>query len=202
MNRNFILFLIFILCANIVGCTPFQQSRSQPTHQPFKWEFSWKGDGFNSPIRNALARILDSGEIVTVAPLVTGINTSFSKDFMAASGADIESWRKMIRSELIVMAEQELQGKFPNVHNLKTIDRFTIEKVLNELKFSYILSEDNRMELDKILGVSHIVAIEFSRSPFYDPLYGNLILDVITARLIDVQTGGVLATQMMKRKHS
>jgi len=139
---------------------------------------------------------------MVVAPIVVSIETTFSAQTFASQGVDMNQWKKAVGKELFAMAESELLRTVGNYSNFKVVDRHTIERVLADLKFSMAISNDERLTVGKMLGATHLVMCELLRAPSSqsDVMWtGKKITDTITARLIDVPTGEVIATQIMTK---
>lgn len=162
------------------------------------WKYSWNGS--RSPINDALVRLIEaSKDEITVAPLVTSVETTFSAYAFSRQGVDIDQWRTGIRSELLTLAETELFRTVGKYDNFKVVDRTTINEVLADLKLSMAISNDQRLTVGRTLGATHLVICEFIRSPNPNPWANRKIVYTITARLIDVPTGRVLASQVMTK---
>ena len=75
-------------------------------------------------------------------------------------------------------------GQDPNFY---IVDRQQVEKILKELEFgvSGIVSPEARNELGKVLGVTHLFVLSFSRFNNYDTQ---------SRRLIEVETGRVISS--------
>lgn len=139
-----------------------------------------------SPVLSKLDEILKTtNETVPIVPIVTSVNTVYT------SGYDVKEWKKIINSQLIGTCEQDILKHLGHHKNLKIIDRSTIETVFGELHFSMAISSETRLKLDKFLGVKYIIAIEYNRAQ-----EGRRALDTSSSRLIDIETGVVLASEM------
>ncbi len=162
------------------------------------WQYSWNTP--KSPINTALVQLLESTDKqITVAPIVTSVETTFSAYTFAQQGVDQQQWKSAIRSELLTMAESELFRTVGQYKNFKVVDRTTIDRVMADLKLSMAVSNDERLNVGKTLGATHLVFCELMRTPNPNPWNGRKIVDTITARLIDVPTGTVLASQIMTK---
>lgn len=92
------------------------------------WMFSWTTP--ISPIHQALQDLLESSsQEVVVAVYVTSIGTAFSPLLYTQAGIDINQWKLIERSELLALAETELQRTVGKYKNFKVIDRTTRDKV-------------------------------------------------------------------------
>jgi len=142
-----------------------------------------------------------SKDTVVLAPIVTSVRSTYSRQSLASIGADKDEWEELIRNESISAMEHEIlkhQGEFTN---LKVVDRHTIEKLIRELEVSLMFSSDDRVQLGKMTGATHIVACEFFRTFQINSMRKYVNYDTYNFRLIDIQTGEVLATQSMTRKY-
>lgn len=143
----------------------------------------------NVTIASRLSELINSTSgIISVAPFVTSVNTSFT-------GFDVESWKVMIATELTGKVEEQLQKKFNGISNFRVVDRMAIKNVLGELFFSTAISSESLLKLDRQLGVKYLIAIDFRRYPQESFWLGTKYADHVTMRLIEVETGAVLITE-------
>lgn len=110
----------------------------------------------------------------------------------------LAEWKKSVGIQLIGLAESTYINIFRKQKNFTIIDRHQTDKVLNEMQFQHsnLVSEEYRKKIGKLLGATHIVTVNLTRSISSGPRYE----DVITRRLIEVESGKILAAFTIKRK--
>ena len=149
---------------------------------------SWTGR--NSPVSEALTRLLTIGKPVSVAVLCEVSTTSSAEQFEKA-GLDFDRWKESERARLITTAEQDLLEGYGREKEFHLVDRSKIDKVLAEQRFSIsgAISNAIQLKLGEMLGATHLVLLESTTT------FGKHATDDLNIRLIDVQTGSVLASQ-------
>jgi len=150
------------------------------------------GFGDVSPDVYALQRILWEDKKVSLAILTGEIHNLAGLD----EPSQLEQWKKAAGSYLLAKAENYNLNVFKLEKNFFLVDRERVEEVLGELKFgiSGVVSEELRAKLGEILGATHLLVLEFTR---YRKAGGGQE-DVYIRRLIEVETGRVLANVMIK----
>ena len=155
----------------------------------FSVERSWEGK--DSPVRAGVSRLLKDKRQVSVA-LVGSANMTYSDEEIWLRGIDRERWTKNVLKEFLARAEGNLLESFGRYPNFRVVDRVTTDKIFGEMLLSTAgaLSSDVRLQLGKLAGASHMIDTLVLGSP---GRWGRI--DVVTYRLIDIQTGDVLAAQ-------
>lgn len=151
------------------------------------------GFGDVPPDGYALQRILWEDKKVSLAVLTGEIHNLTGLD-----EPQLEQWKKATRSYLLAESENYYLNAFKLDKNFFLVDRERMEEVLGELKFgiSGVVSEELRAKLGEILGATHLLVIEFTR---YRKAGGGQE-DVYIRRLIEVETGRVLANVIIKER--
>ena len=82
--------------------------------------------------------------------------------------------------------------------NFRIVDRAMTEKVFEELKFSLsgALSSDVRLQLGKMTGANELLIFQLTRYSNPQGTGQNGLSDRVTLRLISVETGELLASQL------
>jgi hypothetical protein len=155
----------------------------------FKVERSW--DGKISPIGKEVSRLLATGDRVSLA-IVVDIETSISAELFRAGGADIEEWRKGTRSTVTGDFEAEYLKRYGDKKNFQLVDRSTLDKITDEwlLTAKSNVTEETRLKIGALTGATHLIFVHHFRSRTGPGRFA----DTRTTRLIDAQTGQVLAT--------
>jgi len=104
----------------------------------------------------------------------------------------LEKWKKSVGTEIVGYAESTYINFFRTQKNFIVIDRHQTDKILNEIQFqnSGLVSDEQRNQIGKLLGATHIVTVNFTRNISTDAKPN----DVITRRLVEVESGKILAT--------
>jgi len=133
---------------------------------------------------DAIRKALWSGNKVGMCILVGEVINS-----KIVSDRTLDQWKKATKSKLIADMEQAYLKSFAQAPNFIVIDRYKLEDVLKELEFSQtgMISEDMRNKLGRTLGATHLLVIEYS----------VIDMHTYTYRIIEVQTGRVLASVIM-----
>lgn len=172
--------IIFLIVAGafLSGCATFSStSRS--------WE------GVRSPASETLRQLDQSGKEIKVAILVS-VGSSFSPEYFAERGYDINTWKQSIQAELISANESDINKS--SFKNIKVVDRFRVNAILEEqkLQLSGAVSPNAVVHVGELSGATHIVYNEFLRTAAKQ--YGRFN-DRITTRIIDVRNGEVISSQ-------
>ena len=151
-------------------------------------------------MRLAIARLDVLSQPVRIA-IVGYPFSSYSDSEFAKHGFDKQSWKDTIVQEATGNIEAAIQGQ--GYRFIRVIDRLRITRTLEEqsLSFTGAISEDEATKAGKLCGATHILYWTLSRSPAgskFVPFAGvvPMMEDLITQRLIDAETGEVLATQV------
>jgi len=125
---------------------------------------------------------------VTVAVISGEVNYSLA----GAGSEQVNEWKLSVKRILIDDAERALLLRFSNIENFRLVDRSIINKVLEEYKFneSGLVSDEMRIKLGKMYGVTHILKSDLSRSTFSKQSYE----DIINFKLINLETGIIEAS--------
>jgi hypothetical protein len=104
----------------------------------------------------------------------------------------LEKWKKSVGTEIVGYAESTYVNFFRTQKNFTIIDRYQTDKILNEIQFqnSGLVSDEQRKKIGNLLGATHIVTVNFTRNI----ATGSKRNDLMTRRLIEVESGKILAT--------
>lgn len=135
----------------------------------------------------ALLEMVYKGQDVRLAALPGEIQNMYNVDPEL-----LEKWKKSVGTEIVGYAESTYINFFRTQKNFIVIDRHQTDKVLNEIQFqnSGLVSDEQRKQIGKLLGATHIVTVNFTRNIST----GARPNDVMTRRLVEVESGKILAT--------
>jgi len=138
-----------------------------------------------------MMKILSEGKQVRLAIVVGQIQNLVSEDAMK-----LAQWKEAMKSNTLSSTESTYQEAFRLEKNFTIVDRTKVEILLQEMKFgmSGMVSEELRNELGHALAATHILFIEICRFP----ASGKYYKDVETRRLIEVESGKVLASAVFE----
>ena len=104
---------------------------------------------------------------------------------------------------LLNAAESMSLGSFSEYPNFKLVDRSSLEKAFEELKFqiSGAISDDSAKRLGMMAGASHICTINFTQYRETFSSGATTYEERTLYRLIDVERGSVIAVQSFTAKH-
>ena len=153
-------------------------------------------------INTAISEILVSSGTVHMAPLFTSASVILPYPCDTATSIDTylhedksrfekqkDDIRTVLMNNYLISIEQQFLSKFGKYKTFRIIDRSTIEAVLGEMKFSMAISNDERVQIGKLLGVNYLLLCDATYND------GEKSLG---SRLVDVQTGQVLASNYQK----
>jgi membrane-associated protease RseP (regulator of RpoE activity) len=142
-------------------------------------------EGFPIPIK--LIDLVEDSKVV-----IAVIAGDVENNIPATSNFDKEEWKNSIRRNITSDVERAIISISSIDDNIKLVDRTAINKILDEYKFnsSGFVSEEMRVKLGKMYGVTHIIVCEFSR--FRSGRGG--FQDITNRKLINIQTGIVEAS--------
>jgi hypothetical protein len=128
-----------------------------------------------------LRKKIIEGKPVRLAIIVGGVSTAY---------ASPPGWNKAVETKLLTETENFYIRSFMGEKNFEIVDRAAISNISNELNFqqSHYVSDEFRIKLGKVLGVTDLLILRFSR----------FRQDTIYRKLIDVKTGKVLASIAIK----
>ena len=111
----------------------------------------------------------------------------------------LDVWKESIYKSLLGAFESSVLSGLGNNENFSMIDRNTGIKIKEEFEFgqSELLTEEMRKVIGNMKGATHLGMIEYSRSSAGKGYYS----DEITTRLIDIETGRILAVDNQKNKY-
>lgn len=117
-------------------------------------------------------------------------------DLTSRNEFELRQWEKFVENQLISWVEKRYLTRYRNSENFAIVDRNKLDKILNEHKLSMIglMSAESRTKLGQLLGVTHLLVIDTSRTLQRK----DIILDLTTARLIEIRTGEVIHTTLTR----
>lgn len=100
-------------------------------------------------------------------------------------------WESSIRNEILSFHEGQLLSAYGTSENFSIVDRSRLKEILDEFRFSQLglVSDKLMAKIGEMTGATHILDISFSRYPGRLKGYD----DVTSARLIEIESGKVLA---------
>jgi hypothetical protein len=161
-------------------------------HSPVTHSWTTKA----SPVAAALREVAKS----TTAPVAVAIygeaRTPVSDKQLIKLGFDPERWENSLRNEEQTRIEQSYLEQMRPYKNFHLVDRMTVSKLFEEIKFSMTgaLSPAIRVKIGEMSGATHLILFEVTRYPT-DEHNRGIIRQTTTVRLIHLETGEVLASQ-------
>jgi membrane-associated protease RseP (regulator of RpoE activity) len=140
------------------------------------------------PTQLKIQRLVYEGKKVTVAVIVSEVKNSYlnvPKD-----------WADSIRNNLQSDHEGGLLSAFGKNENFSIVDRSRLKQILDEYQFNQLgfVSDKLRAKIGEMTGATHILDISFSR---FQSQYNDSD-DILNARLIEIESGKVLAVDQIK----
>ena len=152
----------------------------------------------NSPAVVRLDNLSSRGKTVNLA-VVASVETVYSPSEYRARGLEVNQWKRTIVEDLLARNEHALFAKLSHYPGFRIVDRNVTEKILQEMHFetSGSVPEALRLRLGQMLGANYILFSHCSRN---SKRSGSMFHeDTITTRLIETETGAVLASQSSTR---
>ena len=143
--------------------------------------------------------ILDSlarGEKVSLAVIVGKVSNAIP----LPRRIKLDEWKTGIASQLESGVESTYVQCREVYDNFSLVDRNRIRKVLDELDFQTTdyVSDATRIEIGELTGATDLLIVEFSRFPW--SYRGRL--DIISKKLIDIETGEILTSASVSQYYS
>ncbi len=137
----------------------------------------------------ALSEIVFQDQPVRLAIVIGQIENRESKSLKPAA---LDQWKTAIKSEILAEAESLFRQANSGDKYFSVVDTRKTEMIIKEVGAppAGFVSDEFRSKLKK-LGATHLLIIDFSRSPASKPFK---ISDVTTRRLIEVDSGKTLDT--------
>lgn len=135
----------------------------------------------------SIIKILAKNNKVSLAIVIGEVKNTFPN-------ASAE-WADSIRNVLQSQQEGFYLSAFGNNNNFSIVDRMQLIQILYEFQFNQVgfISDKLRMKIGEMTGATHILDISYAR------VRGryNSYKDVINTRLIEIESGTVLAVDQM-----
>jgi membrane-associated protease RseP (regulator of RpoE activity) len=135
-----------------------------------------------------IRKLLLEDNKVAIAIIVREVKNSFPNVAM--------DWANSIRNNLQTREESGLLSAFGKNANFSVVDRSRLKQILDEFQFSQmgLVSDKLRAKIGEMTGATHIQDISFSRFQGRTPKDKD---DVYNARLIEIESGKVLAADQI-----
>ncbi len=135
---------------------------------------------------DVISRLVYIGDNVSVAFVIDDMRCPI------CTGFNVKEWKEGVKTDLLSKTESAYLSVHKGNKNFRIVDRNKIERLLAEMNFQMTgaVSPEQVKQIGKMSGASHIGFISFSRmgSP-------NSPQDLVVVRLLDVETGDVIASQ-------
>jgi len=146
------------------------------------------------PVSVAITRMLiDEEKKVNLAVIMGEIN-----NVTIRNQHSLKQWKKVVKADQMGTMENVLLVTFGLYRNFMLVDRQKVDEILKEqvLGQTGAISEDTRNKLGQLFGATHLLITSFSRSP---RRIGRE--DILKNRLIEIETGEVLASEIHRYKY-
>ncbi len=140
-----------------------------------------------------LDSLLVENKKITIAIIVSDVkNATLDK-----SSGTYDAWVDSIRSGMQSNIESNLLNAFGNDKSFSIVDRNRLKQILDEYRLSQVglISDKLRVQIGEMTGATHLLDATLSRFS-HDRGYE----DVESKRLIDIETGNVLAVDTENRE--
>lgn len=150
--------------------------------------------GADSPIEEEISRLLSASTSRIDLAVVGAVDTVIDAQSFRAEGGDLTKWREIYSFDLVSRQEERLRKRIPAKNGFSVVARGkALNAVMRELARSASLnfSDEMRISIGRLKLATHLVYVYGFRNR--EP--NGKVVDTITARLLDVNTGDILATQ-------
>ncbi len=155
-------------------------------------EVSYRTGAFNvTSYTDKLTRFCISGETVNLGILVSSVD-NLTVNLEESSEQQIAIWKKSIARGVASQEESILVSNLGIFESFSLVDRFRIEAILDEQQFYLTGLVADTIRIGELLGATHILDISLARYP--NDVNGFGYIDSITLRLIDIETGELIAS--------
>lgn len=140
------------------------------------------------PTEIKISKLLDENKKVTIAVVVSEAKNSYQNV--------PKDWSDSIRNNLQSDHESGLLSGFGEDEKFSVVDRSRLKQILDEFQFNQLgfVSDKLRAKIGEMTGATHILDISFSR--FQGRFNDND--DILNARLVEIESGKVLAVDQIK----
>ncbi|UCH21465.1 MAG: hypothetical protein JSU83_23705 [Deltaproteobacteria bacterium] len=152
--------------------------------------------------KSAMHKLLEQGDKVSLAIAFISIE---SPAMIEMKGEQFfRGWARSIATELLGNAERVLLKKYRKYPNFRLIDRFSVDRLLDEYKFQHMgyTREVDAAKIGKLLNATHLELLSFSRMYTVEKAgwgYKEHYHDISTMRLIEIQTGTLIDSKIAER---
>ena len=139
------------------------------------------------PTSIILRKLIIENKRVAIATIVSEVKSSFPNA--------PPDWADSMRNSLQSRYESNLLSGLGQYENFSVVDRSRLKEILNEFQFSQMgfVSDKLRLKIGEMTGATHILDISLSR--FQSSTHGRD--DMLNARLIEIESGKVLAVDQI-----
>jgi len=122
---------------------------------------------------------------VNAAVIVGEVKNNLVQEAATWEASERQTWQAAIEGRMLEI--------FGGTGRFNLVDRTRIDAILEEQKMSLtgLISDDTRARIGKMTGATHLYLVSLARYP--NPQDRNKCVDVITARMIEIESGSVLA---------
>jgi hypothetical protein len=137
-------------------------------------------------VSRKIQELLDDNKHIVMAIIVTRVENKSSSETLDYRAN--ERWVESIKSTLLSDKERFYLKDFDHHGNFIIVDHGSIDSIIKKMTFSAdFASDESRNKFGRLTGATHVLLLHFSRFPEGD---------VISQRLIDVETGKVLTIEV------
>jgi hypothetical protein len=178
-------FVLVILACLLFGCAGSEPQQVKPEPKE----------------KSVLHELLEQGENVTLAIVFTSIE---SPGMIEMKGEQLfKGFANAVSTQIISEVEGELLKSYRKYSNFRIIDRFSVEKLLDEYKFQYMgyTREVDTAKIGELLNATHLMLLSYARYVNDSNLrfeQEGCLEDVITSRIIEIQTGALIDSKTLK----
>jgi PBP1b-binding outer membrane lipoprotein LpoB len=177
--------VLVILACLLFGCAGPEPQKVQPKPK-------------EKPV---LQKLLEQGENVTLAMVFTSIE---SPRMIELKGEKLfKSFAQAVSTQIISEMEGALLKSYRKYSNFRIIDRFSVDKLLDEYKFQHMgyTREVNAAKIGELLNATHLMFLTYARyinDRKVGQSYKRYMDDIVTIRLIEIQTGALIDSRTIE----
>ncbi len=122
--------------------------------------------------------------------------------YIGAGPTNLKDWKEGVKNSLLTGYENIIMTGFRDEEDFTLVDRNKTSEILKEISLSQtgLTSSGSMHKIGKLLNATHILFIEFSR--YQIPKNPDKAIDQTTRRLIEIESGKVLSSDVIRLEYS
>ena len=143
-----------------------------------------------------IRELLENNQQVSIAVIIDNIS-----NLLLNNNKQLSTWIEINKTHIQTDYESKINQQFSSYQNFSLIERNNIDIIIKEQRFqnSGLVSSNAMVEIGNLLGATHILTIDFSRS--YGTDKNTNYIDRFYKKLVEVETGEILSSSIEEFKN-